>query len=108
MILIFKNRSATIKKNVRNLIKGYLTFRGGNIMYLKVENIKKYYGQGENKIEVLRGIDCGSLRRFLLHWLLLMRYYFQSNQQHLQLSLQSLFHIYQKLKRLSNFFQFIV
>ena len=28
-------------------------------MYLKVENIKKYYGQGENKIEVLRGIDCG-------------------------------------------------
>ena len=59
MILIFKNKSATIKENIRNLIKGYLTFRGGNIMYLKVENIKKYYGQGENKIEVLRGIDCG-------------------------------------------------
>ena len=59
MILIFKNKSATIKENIRNLIKGYLTVRGGNIMYLKVENIKKYYGQGENKIEVLRGIDCG-------------------------------------------------
>ena len=25
-------------------------------MYLKIENIKKYYSQGENKIEVLRGI----------------------------------------------------
>ena len=28
-------------------------------MYLQIENLKKFYGQDENKVEVLRGINCG-------------------------------------------------
>lgn len=28
-------------------------------MYLEINNVRKYFGEGENRIEVLRGISCG-------------------------------------------------
>ena len=31
---------------------------GGRHMYLALKEIKKYYGEGENRIEVLKGINC--------------------------------------------------
>ena len=32
---------------------------GGYVMYLELENIRKSFGEGENKNEVLKGISCG-------------------------------------------------
>jgi putative ABC transport system ATP-binding protein len=33
------------------------TFEGGNAMFIEISGIKKSFGQGENRVEVLRGID---------------------------------------------------
>lgn len=60
-----KNRDRVIKLTIDNIIlmnyhmSKYSYMKGEEVMFLQIQELKKSYGSGENKTEVLRGVSFG-------------------------------------------------
>lgn len=60
-----KNRDRVIKLTIDNTIlmnyhmNKYSYVKGEEVMFLQIQELKKSYGSGENKTEVLRGVSFG-------------------------------------------------